>query len=195
MRALESDRLIELVPNRGPSVAKLGEHEIEEIHEVWSLLTGETVYHFTRLARPQDVARLNVILKRLKEALHAGNALHQLNVTNSFFSHISEKCGNDLLVDIVTELVSRLNFLRAQSLRQEGWRERCAIEIETILKAIRRKSPAAARRAAQRHIESVCSAAMKIAMMPQPEPKKVAANVTRLATMARWARPKLVRRG
>jgi len=194
LRALEADRLIELLHNRGPSVAKLGEQEIEEIHDVWALLTSETVYRFARLATDGDIARLESIMGRLKDALQAKNPLRQLNVTNSFFSHISEKCGNDMLVDIVTGLVSRLNFLRAQSLRHDGWREQCAIEIEAILKAIRQRKPLAARRAAQRHIESACRAATKIATMPNPEPGKAPGNVTRFATMARWSRPKRTRR-
>src|SRR5262245_24434716 len=36
LRALEADRLIELVPNRGPFVSRLGPREVEEIHDVWA---------------------------------------------------------------------------------------------------------------------------------------------------------------
>src|SRR5476651_2471481 len=36
LRILEKERLIQLIPNRGPSVAKLGWKEIEDIHDVWA---------------------------------------------------------------------------------------------------------------------------------------------------------------
>src|SRR5262249_20887627 len=88
LRVLERERLVELVPNRGPSVAKLGEKEIEDIHGVWALLTGEAVFEFTQIAKPQDVARLQSIVVQLRQSLIAKDPLRQLNVTNSFFGSI-----------------------------------------------------------------------------------------------------------
>jgi DNA-binding GntR family transcriptional regulator len=187
LRALEREKLVELVPNRGPSVARLGQKQIEEIHEVWALLTGEAVFDFARIATRQDIARLNAIVLQLKQSLHAKDPLRQLNVTNSFFGYIYVRCKNDVLVDVVETLVSRLNFLRAQSLMHEGWREVCAHEIGAIVSAIAKKQPAKARLAVQRHIESACGAATKVAEMPQPRSdSRRGDNVTRLATMERW---------
>ena len=40
LRILETERLIEIIPNRGPSVAKLGWDEIVAIHDVWALNRG-----------------------------------------------------------------------------------------------------------------------------------------------------------
>ena len=50
LRIMEGERLIELIPNRGPSVAKLGWREIEDIHDVWAMLTSEAVYRFVERA-------------------------------------------------------------------------------------------------------------------------------------------------
>lgn len=187
LRALEAERLIELVPNRGPSVAKLGEREIAELHEVWALLTSEVIRHFATLAKAKDIARLGAILARLKQAHRAKNPIEQLNVTNSFFGYIYEHSGNEVLIDLATHLVSRLNFLRAQSLMHEGWQALCAEEIDEIFSAIRARKPTAARRAALRHIASACDAATKIAQMPKRNAKRPdAGNVTRFVTMARW---------
>lgn len=190
LRALESERLVDLVPNRGPSVAKLGEKEIEEIHVVWALLTGEAVYDFAQLASSKDVTHLQEIVTQLNRALRAKNPLQQLNVTNSFFGYIYVRCNNDILVDIVSELVSRLNFLRAQSLMHEGWRELCAQEIKAIMKAIVAKAPGKARQAMRRHIELACDAAMKVAQMPKRDTRRSEddANVARLVAMERWTR-------
>src|SRR4029079_10191287 len=124
-------------------------------------LTGEAVFDFTRVATVQDVRRLQAAVAQLKQVLHAKDPLRQLNVTNSFFGYIYTRCKNEVLVDVVSTLVSRLNFLRAQSLMHEGWRELCAEEIGKIMAAIAAKKPAQARLAVQHHIESACGAATK----------------------------------
>lgn len=187
LRVLERERLVELVPNRGPSVAKLGQKEIEDIHEVWALLTGEAVFHFAEVATAQDIARLRSIVMQVKQALHAKDPLRQLHVTNSFFGYIYTRCKNDVLVDLVSTLVSRLNFLRAQSLMHEGWRELCAEELGKIMTAIAAKRATAARLAVQQHIESACAAATKVAAMPTPRPnRRGRGNVTRFAAMDQW---------
>jgi DNA-binding GntR family transcriptional regulator len=187
LRVLERERLVELVPNRGPSVAKLRQKEIEDIHEVWALLTCEAVFDFARVASERDIARLQSTVTQLKQVLRAKDPLRQLNVTNSFFGYIYTRCKNEVLVDVVSTLVSRLNFLRAQSLMHEGWRELCAAEISKIMAAIAAKRPAQARLAVQRHIASACSAATKVAALPNPATNpRMRGNVTRFAAMERW---------
>ena len=168
LRALEAERLVELVPNRGPSVAKLGWREIEEIHDVWALLTGEAVRRFADLATPADIVELAGTVKLLNRAVRARNSLEQLAATNAFFGAILDKCGNDVMLDVVYSLVSRLNFLRAQAFQHAGWGERSAREIEEIVTAICKRSPAAARAATRRHIASACAAAKQVALQAKP---------------------------
>jgi DNA-binding GntR family transcriptional regulator len=187
LRALEAERLIELVPNRGPSVAKLGLKEIEDIHDVWAMLTSEAVARFTELATAKDIAEIEVITARLRQALKAKNAIDQLNATNQFFGHILLKSGNATLIDVVALLVSRLNFLRAQALMREGWSVRCSQEFDAMVAAIRSKKPTAARRATQRHIESACDAATQVALLPKSamSSRKRATHIKPIG-MARW---------
>src|SRR5262249_21081022 len=153
MRGLSGEQLVDLVPNRGPSVATLGDKEIEEIHDAWALLTGETVFRFASIAVPADLVRLQETVARIKQALKSGNHIAHLNATNSFFCLIAEQCGNEVIAEMITSLVSRINFLRAQALMHDGWRARCAEEIELVAKAIRSRKPEAARKAVWQHIE------------------------------------------
>jgi DNA-binding GntR family transcriptional regulator len=167
LRVLEADKLIELVPNRGPSVARLGEREIEEIHDVWSLLTGEGVYRFAEVASAKDIATLNRMVARLKLASRLDNHLEMLASTNAIFNTILTKCGNDLLVEMVYSLVSRINFLRAQSLLDQEWRQLCIEEIVEMIAAIRSNKPTAARQAVRNHISSACKTAKQIMLSPK----------------------------
>jgi DNA-binding GntR family transcriptional regulator len=165
LRILETERLIEMIPNRGPSVARLGWEEIVEIHDVWALLTGEAVSRFTQLAARDDIAQLKLAVSQFKAAVKTESALRQLAATNAFFVVILDKCGNRVLIDVVFSLVSRLNFLRAQSLQYEGWGYLCLHEIEEILAAIEAKDAEAARAATRRHIDSACAAAKQVSVL------------------------------
>ncbi len=167
LRVLEADKLIELVPNRGPSVARLGEQEIEEIHDVWSMLTGEGVYRFAEVVTVKDISNLNRMVARLKLASRLDNHLEMLAATNAIFNAILVRCGNTLLVEMVYSLVSRINFLRAQSLLDDEWRHRCIEEIEEMIRAIRSNKPAVARRVVRNHISSACKTAMQIMLLPR----------------------------
>lgn len=169
-RALEAERLVELIPNRGPFVAKLGETDVQGIHDVWALLTGEMVAQFTPLATLHDIARLETCIKRLRVAVKEKNIILQLSATNAFFNCISTHCGNRVLYDTVVRLVARINFLRTQSLQLEGWPSVCADEIADVLAAIRQKRPALARAAVQRHISSACAAAKQVIVFHRSEP-------------------------
>lgn len=166
LRIMERERLIELVPNRGPSVAKLGWREIEEIHDAWAMLTGEAVYRFVERATPEDLAAVRQALAELAAALETESALEQLAATNKLFGAILDQCGNRVLVEIVYGLVSRLNFLRAQALRYEGWGHLCLHEVREIVAAIEARNPVAAREATRRHIDSACAAAKQVALLP-----------------------------
>ncbi len=163
LRALQADRLIELIPNRGPFVAKLDLRGVEEIHEVWALLTGKAVARFSQIATADDLAELDLTIQRLKKAVKKRAAIDQLSATNAFFGYILDRCENQVLVGFVSSLVLQVNFLRAQSLRQAGWGLRCIAEIEAIAAAIHSRQPDAARQATERHIGSACTAAKQFA--------------------------------
>jgi len=167
LRALEAEKLIELVPNRGPSVARLGYRDVEAIHEVWALLTAEAVADFTRIARPRDIGELEKALAALRDGIQGNAPLDQLAATNGFFATIMNKCGNTILSDVVDSLVSRINFLRAQALMHQGWGVLYAQEIGDILAAIRDRNPDAARAATRKHIASACAAAKQLSMSPE----------------------------
>lgn len=166
LRALEAEKLIELIPNRGPSVARLDYNQVEEIHDVWALLTGAAVHNFTAKARREDVADLGEAMVAIERAVVQRSPLDQLAATNHFFNIINTRCGNAILSEFVVLIVSRVNFLRAQALLYEGWGRLYAQEIGQILAAIDSGAAGAARLAVQKHIASACSAAQQVVLSP-----------------------------
>jgi DNA-binding GntR family transcriptional regulator len=168
LRVLKAEGLIELFPNRGPSVARLGEREIEEIHDVWAMLTGEAVYRFAKVANARDIREIEVMINRLKTASRADDSMAMLTWTNAIFGTIFAKSNNNLLIDMVYSLVLRINFLRAQSLFDKEWRHRWVAEIEEMIATIRSGKPSAAREAVRNHIASACDTAKRVGQLPRP---------------------------
>ena len=172
LRVLEAERLIQLLPNRGPSVAKLSYDEIAEIHDVWAMLTGEAVYRFTGFAAPNKVAELVAVLGKLTESIDASSSLDQLSAINAFFAIILAECRNDVLAETVFALLSRVNFLRAQALLRPGWAALFAKEMSAIVDAVRAHNPGLAREATRSHIASACAAAKQIVLTTELEPAR-----------------------
>jgi DNA-binding GntR family transcriptional regulator len=167
LRLLETARLVELIPNRGPFVTRLGMRELAEIHDVWALLTGEAIYRFAERCKPADLEELERYVDQLRDAIEAEEPPGQLAATSNFFNYVSTTTANRILHEI--GVVSRMMFLRAQSLRNQNWEHLYAEEIEDIVEAIRLRSPEDARMATKRHIASACAAAKQIALMPESE--------------------------
>lgn len=167
LRTLQAERLVDLIPNRGPFVAKLGPDEVEQIHEVWALLTGEAVFHFVAVAGASDLRKLSQAFANVRKAIPNGTVLPRIEAINRFFGLILSKTGNAILADMVESLVCRIDFLRARSLSDRAQAARYVKEIGTIVRHIRGKDARGARVATQKHIESVCSAAL---LIPTPPP-------------------------
>lgn len=161
LRALEAERLVQLVPNRGPSVVKLATQDIDAIHEVWALLTGQAVADFTQRADPTQIESLMHALLKLEDNVATAQPLGQLAAINAFFGIILKGCGNSVLRDMVISLVARVNFVRAQSLLHQGWGGLYAEEIKAIFAQIKAGDSEAARMATQSHVETACTAARK----------------------------------
>jgi DNA-binding GntR family transcriptional regulator len=166
-RILESERLFELIPNRGAFVARLGIKEIGEIHDIWAMLTGEAVYRFAERCNAQDLKELETCVGKLRRGIEAGQPLAQMEATNRFFNFVHSRSQNRMRHEMIIGLVSRLMFLRAQSLLNPGWSLLYAEEIEAIVEAMRNKSPDDARLAVKRHIASVCAAAKQIILIAE----------------------------
>jgi len=166
LRTLSAERLVELVPNRGPFVARLGPTEVEQIHEVWALLTGEAVFDFAAAAKVADLTAIARAVANIRRTVRSGNVLQRIEAINKFFGLILSKTGNAILADMVGSLVCRINFLRARSLSDPAQAVRDAEEIAAIARHIKAKNARGARAATRKHIKSVCSAALSVRTPP-----------------------------
>lgn len=160
-RRLEAERLVNVIPNRGAFVAELGPEHVRNIHHVWAMLTGEAVRLFVARFTDEDDAALARSLGKIEELIDSDDTAAYLQATNRMFGVVLARCGNDILAETIRSLVSRINFLRAQSMRIEGRRRACTAELQSLVAAMTRRDPELAKAAAQAHIDAACEAAMR----------------------------------
>jgi DNA-binding GntR family transcriptional regulator len=159
LRHLEAERLIQIVPNRGPTVAEITWAQAEEIYRVRALLEGEVAALFAQRAMPSDIHRMRDTLDAFAKAVAKTDEIGRLETTRDFYDVMLAGCGNQIICEVLTGLLARINYLRACSMSQPGRARFSAIEMRAILKAIEKKDPEVARAAAIAHVNAACAAA------------------------------------
>jgi DNA-binding GntR family transcriptional regulator/transposase len=171
LRRLETERLIDNVPNRGPSVAVITPHEADQIYHVRKLLEGEATALFTREATAEDLTRLEYALRDFESAVKQHQPTGRIRATSAFYEIILDGCGNKIIQEVLASLLARINLLRAKSMANEGRDRHSADEMRSIFEAIKRRDPVAARTAAELHVVAAHEAA-RIAFDSEQKPKE-----------------------
>jgi DNA-binding GntR family transcriptional regulator len=170
LRSLEAERLITIVPNKGPIIPILTLAESREIYDVRSLLEGEAAALFADRAGKETVAAMRRALDAFDAAVKADDKSAQLETTRQFYEEILSGCGNRIIYEVLTVLLARITFLRAKSMSLEGRAQKSGKEMRAILRAIVARDPEAARLAATNHVRFASEAAGKAYAIEQKKP-------------------------
>lgn len=168
LRQLESEAVIEVLPNRGPIVAVLTARDAEDIYQVRAELEGLASELFARHASDQDRERLTGAFDDLRRAMQDPDPLERLKARNRFYDCLIDGSGNKALGASLKMLNSRVVLLRATSLQAAGRTTRSVIELQVLVDALLAKDPAEARRAAVVHVRNAAEAAVRILRTVNP---------------------------
>ena len=153
LRSLEAEKLVAIVPNRGPLVPLITWEQAKEIYQVRVLLEGEAAAAFAQRATPESVRRMQGALADFLKADKDNDAVERINATSRFYEEILNGCGNSVIRDILNGLLARITFLRSRSMSAPGRAKHSGQEMAAILQAIRKRDSDAARKAAVKHVE------------------------------------------
>lgn len=161
LRSLQAERLIEIVPNRGPQVPMLSWREAEEIYEVRELLEGEAAARCAGAIGNEGIEALADRLEEFRRAVKRNDAAEQISTASEFYAIIMRNCGNKIVEEVQTGLSARVNFLRARSMSLPGRAKKSYEEMQAVYLAIRDRNAKEARRVAQQHVTNAREAAKK----------------------------------
>lgn len=164
LRRLEAERLIVIIPNRGPSVAEISWEEAEQIYEARAILEGEAAARFATRATADDIKCMREALDAFAQAAADDDPIGRLNATSQFYNLLLAGCGNRVIREMLDGLIARINFLRARSMSRTGRSRFSLVEMRRILSAIQKRDAALARKAAVDHVNAACLAAREVFM-------------------------------
>jgi DNA-binding GntR family transcriptional regulator len=154
LRSLEAERLVAIVPNRGPHIPVLSRDHAADIYKVRALLEGEAAFIAAKRATPDDLKLMRAALAEFGKAVRASDMQTEVSATSVFYSHIVRICGNRIIEETLNGLLARINFLRAHSMSQPGRAKVSLQEMKAIYEAIAANNGNAARAAAAKHVEN-----------------------------------------
>ncbi|MES2185720.1 MAG: GntR family transcriptional regulator [Pseudomonadota bacterium] len=162
LRQLESEGLINVVPNRGPVVARVTVAQAEQIYQVRRELEGLACELFALHATEADQKELKAALKQLKSSINSTDPGVRLAAKNDFYACLVRGCGNEALGQVLGLLNSRVTLLRATSLQHKGRSQKSMGELSALVDALVARDAPAARQAAILHVSNAAEAALNV---------------------------------
>ena len=164
LRRLEAEKLIHIVPHRGPVVASLDATEARELYALRALLEGFAAHEFARVATDKEIAALEKTVGTLHQVANKATPDRRalLIAKSKIYDVLLSGCGNSLITEVLQGLLSRINLLRATSFSRPERLSESMIEIDKLLAFIKARDSEGARKMATLHIKNAEIAALEM---------------------------------
>ncbi|WP_419795261.1 GntR family transcriptional regulator [Pseudomonas palleroniana] len=162
LRKLEAEKLIVIVPHRGPVVASLDIAEARELYALRGLLEGFAAHEFARLASDKDIVKLGKAVNNLHKQSSNPDRRALIEAKSKIYDVLLGCCGNRLITEVLQGLLSRINLLRATSFSRPERLHESLAEIDELLACIKKRDGEGAQRMATLHIKNAENAALEV---------------------------------
>jgi DNA-binding GntR family transcriptional regulator len=113
LQQLALERLVDIIPNRGASVAKPTAEEARQVFEARRVVERILIEKAMAHASDADIAELIATTKSEQVAFEAGNKQERVKLSGDFHRRLAKLGGNQVLGDFLNELVSRTSLIIA----------------------------------------------------------------------------------
>jgi DNA-binding GntR family transcriptional regulator len=161
LRQLESQGLVEIVPNRGPVVARVSAQEAAWLYEVRAALEGLAAEAFAKRATAEERAHLVAAVDNVEKFNDASDLPGLLGSKDDFYEVLFEGAHNPIIASLLKTLHARIQLMRGLSLSTAGRGERTTSELRGIVAAVTAGDGAKASRLARRHVENAAQVALR----------------------------------
>jgi DNA-binding GntR family transcriptional regulator len=160
LRQLETEGLIEVVPNKGPIVASISPVQARSLYEVRAALESLAGALFAKHASDEQMQRLEGAVEDVAAAYDTGDIEHILKAKDAFYAILLEGADNEIAASFLSMLQARISLLRRVSLGQPARLATSIAEIRAIMAALKKRDPEEAAAACRRHVENAADAAL-----------------------------------
>lgn len=162
LRKLEAEKLVEIIPHKGPVVAIITLEEARELYALRGLLEGFAAHEFAGKGSDEAIAEFARGAKLLRQSAESGDTGKVLEAKTSLYSIMLGNCGNNLVQEVLQSLFSRINILRATSLMHPNRISNSLAEIDALAEALSRRDAPEAQRIAALHVQNACIIALQL---------------------------------
>jgi len=162
LRQLEAEKLIRIIPHKGPTVASISLKEAEELYALRSVLEGFAAREFAQHGSDDEILQFSQVARRLREAAELGQQEEVLQAKTALYNIIFDNCNNSLVKEILTSLHSRVNLLRATTLMEPHRMPSSLAEIDQLAQAFRDRDSEQAQMIATLHVNNACKVALQM---------------------------------
>jgi len=116
LRQLESESIVETIPNKGPIVRELTKPEAVDLYAIRAVLEGLAARMFVENGTTEDLAGMKAALDRTIAAYDENDSENILKVKNEFYSILFTGAGSAILSTMIDSLYARIWRWRALGL-------------------------------------------------------------------------------
>jgi DNA-binding GntR family transcriptional regulator len=168
LQRLGTNRLIELVPNRGAFVATPSLEQARSIYEARRILETGIVTHLAPGLPSDELAKLETHIASETAALQAGDRAESVRLSAAFHMLLAEATGNTFIVQQMQELVSRTAMLVA--VYEAASTTQCACdEHKDIFTSLLKGDGAGAAKAMRSHLSLIETRLRPVASVPSSD--------------------------
>ena len=113
LQRLSHERLVDLVPNKGASVAKPSAEEARQVFDARRVVERIIIERVAANAADDRIDELGQLVRAEKTAFEAGNKHERLKLSGDFHRLLALLAGNEVLGDFLNELISRTSLIIA----------------------------------------------------------------------------------
>lgn len=161
IRRLEAERLVDVEPRRGPTVATLNRKQAYEIYELRAMIEVRLIYRFTEVATDKQIAELRRIFSEVEQAAEREVVTKLVAIMLRFNKHVVGVVDHEIFDDILDHVNARISWLRVTSMSKPGRIRASVGEIRAIVDAVEQRDAERAAQAVTTYVTNARDAALE----------------------------------
>ena len=154
IRKLELEGLVLMIPRKGAEVAKISEKSLRDVLEVRRSLEELAIELACQRMTEDDIKELEEAQEAFRSAIQSADAMTIAETDEHYHDIIYNGTGNNRLVQILNNLREQMYRYRLEYIKDADKRQILVVEHDYILKAIRSRHVAEAKKAIREHIDN-----------------------------------------
>ena len=161
LRQLESEQLVEIVPNVGPKVRGLTYEDVVNLYQVRAALESAACRLAAESASGERVEALRQAYEHLRTHATQDSIADLIGEKNKFYDALIEASGNPIIGEMLANVQARIAQLRFITLTAPDRVPHMLAELRKVVEAIEAADPSAADVASQTHVDCATQIALR----------------------------------